>query len=122
MLTALWIVNGILATAFVAAAIMKLARSKDALEASGARWPQDFSTTGIKGIAAVELVGAAGLILPLATGIAPILAPLAAVGLAVHMAAAVAAHRRHGESPAPAMVHGIVAVVSAVLGFLYVLG
>ena len=51
---------------------------------------EDFSTPAVKAIGAAELLGAVGLILPLATGIAPILTPLAAVGLTVLMIGAVA--------------------------------
>lgn len=121
MLTALWIVNGILAAAFLVAGIIKLARSKEALVASGRRWPEDFSPARIRGIAMLEILGAAGLTLPLATGIAPILAPMAAVALALHMTAAIVIHRRHREALAPAAAHALVAAASAVLGFMYVL-
>jgi uncharacterized membrane protein YphA (DoxX/SURF4 family) len=45
----------------------------------------------------MELLGAAGLILPAVTGIAPILTPLAAAGLAVMMLLAALTHARRKE-------------------------
>jgi hypothetical protein len=46
-----------------------------------------------------ELAGAAGLILPLATGIAPVLTTLAALGLAIIMVLGNIYHLRRKESP-----------------------
>ncbi|MCJ7700842.1 MAG: DoxX family protein [Anaerolineales bacterium] len=43
------------------------------------------------------LLGALGLILPLATGILPVLTPLAAVGLALTMVGAFLTHLRRNE-------------------------
>ena len=122
MLIALWIVNVVLALAFLAAGSMKLGRPKPALAAAGMTYVEDFSTPAVKAIGAAELLGAVGLILPLATGIAPILTPLAAVGLTVLMIGAVATHVRRKESPLPSAVLGVGAAVSAALGFLVVLG
>ena len=48
-------------------------------------------------IGVMELLGAAGLILPAVTGIAPILTPLAAAGLAVMMLLAAPTHLRRKE-------------------------
>jgi len=48
-------------------------------------------------IGLAELLAAAGLILPMATGIMPILTPLAALGFAIIMAGAVDFHLRRGE-------------------------
>lgn len=117
---ALWIVNGLLALAFLAAGGMKLARPKDALSASGMAWVEDFSPGAVKTIGALEVLGALGLVLPRLTGIAEILTPLAAVGLVLTMVGAVVVHVRRKEPPAPAVVLGVVAAVSAVLGFAVV--
>ena len=118
MLIALWILNALLALAFLAAGTMKLARSKPALAAAGMSWADDYSTPRIKAIGAAEVVGAFGLILPLATGIAPILAPIAATALAVLMIGAVVTHVRRKENTAPSLVLAILSIASAVLGFL----
>lgn len=122
MLIALWILNGILALLFLAAGSMKVARSRDALAAQGMTYVEDFADPTIKAIGAVEIVGALGLILPLLTGIAPILTPLAAVGLAITMLVAVAVHVRRKESATPSIVLAVLAAASAVLGFFVVLG
>lgn len=122
MLIALWIVNVILALLFLAAGTMKLVRPKPALAAAGMTYVEDFSSPAVKSIGAAEVIGALGLVLPLATGIAPILAPLAAIGLTVLMIGAVATHRRRKESPMPSAVLAVAAAVSAVLGLVVVLG
>jgi hypothetical protein len=117
MLIAYWIVAGLTALAFLAAGGMKLARSKEQLAASGMAWTEDFSAPVIKLIAAAEVLGALGLVLPMATGIAPVLSPVAGVCLAVIMVGAVVVHLRRHEPPIPLALLAL-AVASAVLGFL----
>lgn len=122
MTIALWVVNGLLALAFLGASTMKLLKSKEAIVAGGMRWAEDVSPAGIKAIGAVELLGAIGLMLPLLLNIAPVLAPIAAVGLVTTMAVAVIVHVRVKEKFIVNLVLGGLALVSAVLGFLVVLG
>ncbi len=62
----LWIVAGLLAAAFAAAGLMKLTQPKAKLAASGMAWTEDLSGGAVKGIGAVEVLGAIGLILPAA--------------------------------------------------------
>jgi uncharacterized membrane protein YphA (DoxX/SURF4 family) len=100
---ALWIVASILAAAFAASGLMKQFVPKDKLVTSGQGWAQDFSPTGIRLIGLAEILGAIGLVLPAAVHIAPILVPLAAVGLALVMAGAAAVHARRKEAPMVAM-------------------
>ena len=57
-------------------------------KAPGGGWVLDFSARFVKALGAVEVLGAVGLILPALLGIAPILVPLAAVGLALIMVGA----------------------------------
>ena len=121
MLIALWIVNGLLALAMLGSGVMKLVTPKATLAERGLTWTEDFSVGTIKAIAALEVIGAFGLILPLATGIAPILAPLAGAALTVIMIGAAVVHLRRKESAAPSMVLTLLGVASAVLGFLVVL-
>lgn len=118
MLVSLWIVNVLLALAFLGAGGMKVARPKSALAESGMGWVEDFSPTSIKAIGAVEILGAIGLIVPLATDIAPVLTPSAAIGLAITMAGATVVHARRGEPTTVGIVLTLLAAVSAVLGFL----
>ncbi|MDX5450750.1 MAG: DoxX family protein, partial [Actinomycetes bacterium] len=95
---------------------------KEDLRAAGQAWTEDFSPRAVRGIGVAETLGAAGLVVPLATGIATILTPVAACGLVTVMIGAVAVHRRrHERFIAPAAL-GATAVVSAGLGFAIVLG
>lgn len=121
MLIALWIVNGLLALAMVGGGVMKVLTPKADLAEKGMTWTEDFSAGTIKAIATLEIVGALGLILPLLTGIAPILTPLAGTGLAIIMIGATVVHLRRKEPIAPALVLAVLAVASAVLGFIVVL-
>lgn len=114
--------DALLAFAFIAAGAMKALRSKEALAANGLAWTEDFQPTTVRLIGLAEVVGGVGLILPLLTGIAPILTPIAATALAVLMIGAVAVHVRRREQTAPSLVLGILSIASAVLGFLVVLG
>jgi uncharacterized membrane protein YphA (DoxX/SURF4 family) len=94
----LWIVAGVLAAFFLAAGLTKLTQSKEKLAAnSGMKWTEDFSAGMIKLIGTAEVLGALGLILPGAFGIAPILVPLAACGLAIIMIGAIITHTRRKE-------------------------
>jgi uncharacterized membrane protein YphA (DoxX/SURF4 family) len=94
---ALWIVAIVLAVAFAGSGVMKLAVPKDKLVTSGQGWAQDVSPTNIRLIGLVEVLGAVGLILPAVTHIAPILIPLAAVGLVFVMVGAAVVHAGRNE-------------------------
>jgi len=97
MKTAHWIAQGILAAACMTAGMVKMTRPREKLaETQG--WVEDFSGGNVKAIGAVEVLGALGLILPGVTGIAPILVPLAAAGLALEQIGAAVVHARRGES------------------------
>ena len=96
MNTALWIAQGLLAAAFLMAGLMKVVKSKEELsEQMG--WVDDFSEGVIKVIGGLEILGAVGLILPGITGIAPVLVPLAAVGLGLTQVGAIVVHGRRSE-------------------------
>ena len=96
MNTALWIVQGILALMFLMAGAMKLMKPKEEM-AEKMAWVEDFSQTQIRGIGALEVLGALGLILPPVTGILPWLAPVAAIGLVLTMIGAAMTHQKRGE-------------------------
>lgn len=110
---ALWIVAGLLALVFLAAGAMKLTRPKEVLR-DQMSWVDDFSQAQVRGIGALELLGAVGLVLPPLVDVAPVLAPLAATGLVLVMAGAVATHVRRGETPVPPLVLGLLALFVAV--------
>jgi uncharacterized membrane protein YphA (DoxX/SURF4 family) len=112
-----WILQIVLAIAFLGAGGMKLARPKPALVGAGMGWAEDFTDSNVKLIGAVEVLGAIGLVVPWLTGIAPILTPIAAVGLALVMGGAVVTHGRRKEQFVPPLVLGVLSLVVAVLRF-----
>lgn len=91
-----WIVQGLVALAFLGAGSMKLIQPKEKLLESQA-WVEDFSQTQIRLIGLVELLGALGVILPTLTGILPVLTPIAGAGLGLVMIGALVTHLRRGE-------------------------
>lgn len=93
---AVWVVSGLLALSFLAAGGSKAFPSKPVLEARFF-WARAIGIPATRSIGVAELVGALGLILPTATGILPILAPIAAACLLVIMVGAVVTHARDRE-------------------------
>ncbi len=111
----LWILAGVLAAFFLAAGANKLAQSHTKLLANPSmKWVEDFSPGTIKLIGAAEVLGAIGLILPAVLDIAPILTPLAAVGLAVIMVGAIITHGRRKENQA-IIINAVILVLAVVL-------
>ncbi len=111
----LWAVAGLLALAFLAAGLPKITVEPKRL-VDRLPWVADVSAAQVKGIGTVEVLGALGLILPAVTGIAPVLVPLAATGLAIVMVFAAAVHVRRGDGLAaavPAIVLGLLAAFVA---------
>ncbi|MEU7602815.1 DoxX family protein [Streptomyces sp. NPDC040724] len=95
---ALWIVTGLLAAAYLLGGAFKVITPKEKIAASGssAGWVEDFGNGGVKAIGALEVLAAAGLVLPAVLDIAPVLVPLAALGLVLLMTgAAITRFRRH---------------------------
>lgn len=112
---ALWAVQVILAVAFAMAGALKLARTNEELERRMA-YVEDLTPQQVNAIGAVEVAGAVALVVPWATGIAPILTPLAAVGFVIVMIGAALLHARRDELPmiAPNIVLGAAAAFVAV--------
>ena len=93
----LWIVAGLLGTAFTAGGVGKLTIPKEKMVgAPGAGWVEHFSPGALKALGVVDLLAGLGLILPAALDVVPILVPLAAVGVVALMAGAVVVRLRHG--------------------------
>lgn len=88
MKTTVWIVSVLLALAFLYIGGAKVLTPAAALEAMAMGVPVIL----LKIAGWAEVLGAVGLILPAATGIAPVLTPWAATGLVVVMAGAVVAN------------------------------
>ena len=119
MLIAFWIVAGLAALLFLATGLMKLARPKEALQSAGMGWVEDFDSRPIKLIGLAEVLGAIGLILPVLTGIAPVLSPIAGIALAVLMIGAAVTHLRRSEPPIPFALVALT-LAAAVLGFIVI--
>jgi hypothetical protein len=89
----LWSVQGLLALFFLAVGVPKI------LGRGIERWIgfSDLPRAEVVFIGFAEVLGAAGLVLPMATGVLPWLTPLAAVGLAVIVLMASGFHLRAEE-------------------------
>ncbi|MDQ1582656.1 MAG: hypothetical protein QOF36_710 [Microbacteriaceae bacterium] len=122
MIIALWIINILLALAFLLAGGMKAGVPKDVLAKRGMEWVEDFTPAFIKFIGIAEILGALGLVLPLVTRIANVLTPIAAIGLAIAMVCALVVHARRKEPFVPTVVLAVLSIASAVLGFIYIAG
>jgi uncharacterized membrane protein len=110
----LWILQALLALAVLAAGATKVVTPKSKLR-DRMTWVDSFSDTGVKLIGVAEVLGGLGLILPAATGIAPILTPIAAVGIAIVMIGAVITHQRRKENAqvAPSAILLVIALIIA---------
>ena len=98
METALWIAQVLLAAIFLVTGTTKLTQPRLKMAAGPMRWAADVTDRQFRTIGLLEVLGAIGLILPAALGIAPLLLPLAAVGLVLTMIGAIHVHVRHGET------------------------
>jgi hypothetical protein len=101
----LWVVQGLLAALFLFAGGMKLITPTEVLSVMSP-FPGEF----IKFIAACEVLGAFGLVLPWALGIRRELTPLAATGLVIIMVGAMVSTLAIGG--------GVLALVDLVIGLL----
>lgn len=117
MTIAVWIVSGLLALANLGAGGMKLLTPKEKLGPQMA-WAESFSPVQIKLIGLAEVLGAIGLIAPPLTGILPILAPIAAAGIAVLQVGAIVTHVRRKEPIIPNLVILALAIAVVVLRLL----
>jgi DoxX-like family len=108
----LWIAQGLVAAVVTLTGTTKLLLPKEQL-AKRMHWAATWPRGRIKLLGLAEVAGAVGLIAPLATGIAPVLTPLAASCLAVLMFGAVRTHQRLGEGFVPAVVIGFFCVAIA---------
>jgi hypothetical protein len=104
----LWSVQVFLALFFLGAGIPKL--TGRGIE----RWTgfSDLARPVVLFIGVTEVLGAAGLVLPMATGVLPWLTPLAAVGLAITVLMAAGFHTRADERLA-ALETGLWASIAA---------
>src|SRR5690606_41821479 len=94
MNTAAWVVQGVLAAMFFGVGLAKVTQTRQQLQALSPNlaWTEDFGATTVKLIGAAEVLGALGLSLPMLTGIAELLTPIAALGLGAGRSGLAAAH------------------------------
>jgi hypothetical protein len=110
---ALWVLQGLLALAFLASGGMKAASTKEKLTADPRMgWANDFDGSHIRLIGLSEVLGAIGLVAPWALGIAPVLTPIAAACLCVIMIGAAWTHQRRHE---PTIIPVVLALLTAVV-------
>ena len=120
MTIALWITAILLTLVYLGSGVMKTFRSKAALQPQ-MTYVEDFSVGQVKAIGIIELIGALGVILPLVTGIAPVLTGVAALGLAIVQIVAFIVHVRRKETKQAVPINGalfLLAVAVAVLRFV----
>ena len=106
----LWVLQSLVAVVFLFSAATKGTWSKDRLVAAGQTGVAPVPLPLLRFVAAAELAGAFGLLLPWATGIGRVLTPLAAVGLGIIMIGAASIHLRLGE---PRTALGNLAILTA---------
>ena len=98
MNTVLWIAQILLAGLFLITGLTKLTQPRLKMAAGPMRWAADATNGQFRAVGLLEVLGALGLVLPGALGVAPLLTPLAAIGLALTMIGAIVTHVRMGET------------------------
>lgn len=98
---ALWIGQGILALMFIMAGLMKTFQYEKAK--ASLPWVKEYSKGFVAFIGIAELLGGIGLIVPHAADIAPVLTPIAAIGLGFVMFLAAVFHAKRKENQAIGM-------------------
>jgi uncharacterized membrane protein YphA (DoxX/SURF4 family) len=119
METVIWIVQILLAVLFLGAGMTKLTQPREKLAKGKMVWTEDFTDQQVKGIGALEVLAAIGLVLPAALGVLPFLTPLAATGLVLTMIGAAITHvgRKEPEALPINFVLGAMALFIAIERF-----
>lgn len=94
--TIIFVLEVLLALIFLYFGLSKIVLPIDKIE-SKVSWAREYTETRLKLIGYLEVLGALGLVLPHQLGIFPILTPIAATGLAMIMAGAIAVHLSRDE-------------------------
>ncbi|MBM9466722.1 DoxX family protein [Nakamurella leprariae] len=111
----LWIIAGVLAAALAFSGVFKLVLPRERYVASQP-WAADAPSWAPPAIGVLEVAGAVGVVLPALIGVAPVVVPVAATGLALVMAGAVAMHvaRREWSALVPS---GVLLVLAALVAW-----
>jgi uncharacterized membrane protein YphA (DoxX/SURF4 family) len=118
MNTVVWIAQSLLAVAMVGAGATKLSQTKEQLVASGNMdWTEDFPESQIKGIGALEVLAAIGLIVPALLDLAPELVDVAAIGVVLLMLGAAVTHVRRKE-PQMVVVNLVIAAIAVFIAIM----
>ena len=99
MNVALWIAAGVLATVLLISTSKAFVPREKIAAVGGpaAQWVEDFSPSALRAIATLEFLAAAGLILPAALDIAPVMVPVTAICWILLMVGAMVTHGRLGQ-------------------------
>ena len=116
-MTVFWIIAGLLAAAMFMAGVVKLIKTKDELYAMQMHWVEDYSDSQVKLLGAAEAIGAVGIIVPAATGIVPILTPIAAACCGVLMVGAFFTHLKRKDPPASMVITLILTGLAAYIAY-----
>jgi uncharacterized membrane protein len=92
----LWLLQIVLALAFLALGLLMVTRSRERL-LRVAGWVEDFPEWVVTTTGVLELLGAVGVVLPGVLGVAGVLVPVAALGLVVLLIGAIVTHLLRGE-------------------------
>lgn len=114
----IWVLQWILAVAFVAAGLMKVVVPIDKLS-QNMPWVVTVKPGTVRFIGVAEFLGGLALVLPMLTGIAVILTPIAASALALVMLLAAITHFRTNDAKGsiPSIVLFVLTVIIAIARF-----
>ncbi|MCO5995959.1 DoxX family protein [Actinoallomurus rhizosphaericola] len=95
---ALWIAAGLLAAVALLGGVTKSFVPKERLAAQhGGEWTRHASAGFVRTLGVLELLAAAGLVLPAVVGVAPVMVPVTAVCWILLMIGAMTTHGRLGQ-------------------------
>ena len=112
----LWILQILLAVVALGAGAVKLIQPRERLAETLGDWVDDVPPWLPRFVGLAEVFAAVGLIVPPLTGAAPVLVPLAAVGMLIVMIGAAVIHVRRGETRDVA-VNILLALIAAVIAW-----
>jgi hypothetical protein len=111
---AYWVVASVLALFYLYSGGLKAVRSRDQLRPMMA-WVDTVPVGLLRTIGVLEILGALGLILPPATGVAAAVAVAAAAGLAAIQIGATGLHLRRGEASVVWLNLGLLALAAVAI-------